>query len=621
MTLEAGADFEALVEFLRASRGFDFTGYKRATLVRRVGKRAQELGFNSFAEYLDHLQVHADEFPLLFNTILINVTSFFRDPPAWEHLKTQVLPPLRDTDGPVRVWSAGCATGQEAFSIAILLHDLLGPEEFQRRVKVYATDVDEDALAIARNGYHQRDLEGVPEEFRDKYFEQIGTRVAVRPAVRGAVIFGRHDLIHDAPISRLDLLICRNTLMYFTAEIQTRILARFHHSLKPEGSLFLGRAEMLLTHGALFTPVDLRHRVFSKAPRLELKDRLLLLAHGGLPDLTGQIARQVRVRELVSDASPLAQIVVDGANHLVMANRAARHMFDLSPADVGRPARDLDLYYRPLELASHIERVRRDGQPAVIEGVQFVDADGSPRFLDVQVVPLQGDDNAVLGSAIFYLDVTSTNRLTGQLERSKQDVETAYEELQSSNEELETTNEELQSTVEELETTNEELQSSNEELETMNEELESTNSELQAINSDLRDRTAELDHLNSFMDTVFTSLRVGIAILDADLRIQLWNARAEDLWGLRQAEVVESQFLALDIGLPVDQLTGAIRDIQRGRAPQVSLALEAINRRGRQIPCRITISPLPVDGRQGLLLVMEDASAAESAILTGSPPA
>ena len=196
-------------------RGFDFTGYKRSTLVRRVEKRMSEVGIKSFADYLDYLQVHPDEFPHLFNTILINVTSFFRDREAWDFLGSEIIPRLlaaKGQDALIRCWCAGTASGEEAYSLAILLTEALGVEAFRRRVKIYATDVDDAALAHARPGdTTAKDLESVPPELLDRYFDLVGSRYVFRTELRRSLIFGRHDLVHDAPISRLDLLLCRGS--------------------------------------------------------------------------------------------------------------------------------------------------------------------------------------------------------------------------------------------------------------------------------------------------------------------------------------------------------------------------------------------------------------------------
>ncbi|MBO0684915.1 MAG: PAS domain-containing protein, partial [Candidatus Dormibacteraeota bacterium] len=553
----------------------------------------------------------ADEFSRLFDTILINVTSFFRDGAAWEFLRSEVVPAIlaqRREDGQIRIWCAGCASGEEAYSLAMSFCEAMGPEAFMDRVKLYATDVDDDALVTPRHGYSQADVEAVPDELRTKYFELQGSRYVFRSSLRRALIFGRHDLLRDAPISRLDLLSCRNTLMYFTAEAQDRVLARFHYALNDEGYLFLGRAEMLLTHGNLFTPVDMKYRVFSRVPQTQLRDRLQLLAQAGNPGAPAAVTRHVRLREQAKELSPVPQLLVDPTGVMVSANQSARTLFDLSPRDVGRPLQDLQVSYRPLEMRSQLERAHRERREVQLSSIAYDREDGTVRYLDVHVIPVIDDDESTLGTALVFVDVTQHQRLRLELERTRQEVETTQEELQSSNEELETTNEELQSTVEELETTNEELQSSNEELETMNEELESTNGELQAINTDLTSRTGELDRVNLFLQSILASIETGVAVLDDSLRVQLWNRRAEDLWGLRDAEVVGQAFLRLDIGLPVGELRALVTS---GLEPDGALRdqlLEATNRRGKHIRCRVTASPLTAENGdvRGVVLLMAE---------------
>src|SRR5712664_4657331 len=224
-------------------------------------------------------------------------------------------------------------------------------------------------------------------------------------------------------------------------------------------------------------------------------------------------------------------MVVDALGNLALANQHARRLLDIRAGDIGRALKDLELSTRPVDLRGPIDQSFRDRRSIAISGVEHPSPDGSVRRFEVQVAPLFDDGGTIVGTSVTFNDVTSEAALRAELDRSKQEVETAYEELQSSNEELETTNEELQSTVEELETTNEELQSSKEELETMNEELESTNTELQTINNDLQLRTAEVQRLNTLLLAVTGNIELGAAVLDKSYRVQLWNERAADLWG------------------------------------------------------------------------------------------
>jgi two-component system CheB/CheR fusion protein len=609
----AAREFEALLEYLKHNRGFDFTGYKRSSLQRRVGKRMQQLKVEQCSDYLDYLEVHPEEFSQLFNIILINVTAFFRDAAAWDFLSREVIPQIVAAKGKndaIRVWSAGCASGEEAYTLAMVLAETLGAGDFRRRVKIYATDVDEEALAQARlASYSAAAVRPISPELRDKYFEQVRDRYVFRSDLRRTVIFGRHDLLQDAPISRLDLLVCRNTLMYFNAEAQSRILARLHFALSKHGFIFLGKAEMLLTHANLFTPLSLKHRIFTKVARVNLRDRLLILSQVGATETSSQLATHVRLRDMALDAAQIPQVVVDRPQgHLLLANEQARTMFNLNSQDLGRPFHELEISYRPVELRSHIERVYSERRAISLSQVERSLPEGQVQYLHVHLVPLIDNGGQPMGLSITFQDVTSHRQLQDQLERSKQDLETAYEELQSTNEELETTNEELQSTVEELETTNEELQSTNEELETMNEELQSSNEELQTINDELRQRTDELNQTNAFLESILASLRVGAVAIDRNFGVLQWNDKASDLWGLRADEVQGQSFMNLDIGLPIEPLRALLRAVLTRQSVYEEIILEATNRRGKLFQCRITCTPLVgvEQDIQGIIVLMEE---------------
>ncbi|MDZ8257434.1 CheR family methyltransferase [Nostoc sp. ChiQUE01b] len=617
---EKDSKFENLLLYLKQSRGFDFTGYKRSTLIRRVVKRMQSLTIENFEEYQDYLEVYPEEFNHLFNTILINVTAFFRDSSAWEDIAEQILPNLikkKKASEQIRIWSAGCASGEEAYTLAMLMAQILGAEEFRRRVKIYATDVDEDALNQARQAvYSAKDVQTMPDELRHKYFEIVGNRYVFRQDLRRSVIFGRHDLLQDAPISRLDLLVSRNTLMYFNSETQGRILARFHFALNDNGYLLLGKAEMLLMHSSLFTPINLKNRIFTKISTVNLRERLLVMANSVDDESNSRLSRNLRLRDLGFDTPPIAQIIIDINGTLVMVNEQARTLFALSPKDLARPFQDLELSYRPVELRSLIERAYAERRPISLTNIERYVSNTETQYLDVQITPLQETDTSFLGVSISFHDVTRYIKLQDALQRSQQELETINEEFQSTNEELETTNEELQSTNEELETTNEELQSTNEELETMNEELQSTNEELQTINNELSERTTQLNRTNIFLTSILKSLQTGIVVINGNFNISIWNYMVEDLWGLRTNEVIGKSIFSLDIGLPVEQLRSPIRECLSGKKQFQEMILDATNRRGRQIECYVTITPLLGIEMQGAVLMMVDVEKVSSMIST-----
>jgi two-component system CheB/CheR fusion protein len=619
MTDELLAQTEALdslLQFVKESRGFDFTGYKRSTIQRRVAKRMAEVGSDSYTDYIDFLQLNADEFAQLFNTLLINVTGFFRDPHTWEFLADEIVPQLvaaRPPESPLRIWSAGCATGEEAYTAAMVFARVLGDEAFRNRVKIYATDVDGDALDYARLGsYVPRQIEDVPREALDRFFERTEQRYVFRKDLRRCVIFGRNDLIQDAPISRIDLLLCRNTLMYFTADTQSQILRRFHFALDDGGVMLLGKSEMLISHADRFTPVDLKRRVFRKVIKPALRERVRIVAAdpgNGASQSVGD-----SLREAAFDIAGGAQVVLDADRVVVMASSAARRMFNLGFHDLGQPIQDLELSYRPLELRSHLDGVSSALRVADVKAVHWRSGD-EDRILDVHLAPML-NDGVFLGTTISYVDVTDEQRLREALATSKRELEQAYEELQSTVEELETTNEELQSTNEELETTNEELQSTNEELETMNEELQSSNEELETMNDELRHRTLELNNLNAFLETVLTTIGFAVAVIDRNQHVQIWNSQARELWGLTTEEVEDQHLMSLDFGLPIERVKAQLRATLAGESEREEIVLDAVNRRGQSFGCRVTLLPLGNgngnggDGaRSGVIMMMEPVEA------------
>jgi two-component system CheB/CheR fusion protein len=583
-------ELEALLAYLRDERGADFTGYKRPSLTRLINRRMRTAGAQTYGEYVDLLQVEPSELQALLDVLLINVTAVFRDPAAWDELATQLLPEVLGAlgpDEPVRVWSAACATGEEAYSLAILLHTLLGDADYKRRVKIYATDIDEQALAVARQGrYRPEDLADLTSAQRETYFELDGPALRFRADLRPSLIFGRHDLLQDAPISRVVLLSCRNVLMYFTAETQSRVLDRFSFALHEHGLLLLGKAEMLLTQSQLFTPVNLSQRIFRPRHRTGA-GRLAALAVGG----QGREATLRRAAEAAFVAAPAAQVVLDSSGTVVLLNARAQRDLALQLDDVGRLFHELALSHRPLELRGIVAAVQASGQPAELRDVAWTPPGAAPGRWDIRIAPLTVDGEAQ-GVHLVFEDVSDRHELQLRLGSLDGELTTAYEELQSSSEELETTNEELQSAVEELETTNEELQSTNEELETMNEELQSTNEELQSLNDELRDRTLEVDRVNGFLQSILSGLDLAVVVVDLDYRVQLWNGGAERLTGLRPFEAEGHRLLELDLHLPSDAVRRVLRSVVvAGEVPE-PVVIDLVDRFGRPQRRRLTASPL-----------------------------
>jgi two-component system, chemotaxis family, CheB/CheR fusion protein len=363
--------------------------------------------------------------------------------------------------------------------------------------------------------------------------------------------------------------------MYLNAETQAQVLRRFHFALDPAGVLFLGKAEMLLSHGRLFLPVDLERRFFRKADRSEDGGRLGAAA-GRMPVRAGD---RERLDDETLRQSPLATIVISPDEVVARVNQRAETQLGVSPREVGRRFTELELCHRITGLRAAYEDVRRHRTSMWQHEAEFTRSATETLVFDVQIVPLDAATDEGVPVALYFTDVTRYRRMTAELQAAHSQVETAYEELQS--------------TVEELETTNEELQS--------------TNDELRSMNDELRDRGAALDRANDFLESVLGSLRTAVVVVDTDLIVQAWNGRADDLWGLRSDEAVGQHLLNLDIGLATDEVRPLVREVLQGASPREDpLRVRAVNRRGRTVQLAISVSPLSGRERPGGAIVLMD---------------
>jgi two-component system CheB/CheR fusion protein len=602
-------EFESLLNHIQDSRGIDFRGYKRTSLKRRINLRMDAHGTPDFAAYRSFLEAQPSEFEDLLNTVLINVTSFFRDPEAWEALATEVIPAIiaeASDDRPIRIWSVGCASGEEPYSIAMLLAERLGVAGFCRRVKIYATDLDEEALKVARlASYAPREVEGVPAELLEKYFERTAHHYLFQRELRKCVIFGRHNVVNDPPISRIDLITCRNLLIYLEGETQNVVLPRLHYALNGDGYLFLGKAETQLARSSLFRAIAPKHRIFAKVPqewrhpsgRFVTRNRSLSTP-----------STDLWLLDAVVNEAGNALIAVDDNGIVVLANTQARHLLGLAESDLGRPFQDLPISYRPMELRGPIDDVFRQRRGTRLDDQEYRLSQHEVLRLTIDLRPLFRADGSVQGVLLVCTDQTRLHALQHELEAAQENLENSIEELQSANEELETTNEELQSTNEELETTNEELQSTNEELETLNEEARSTNEEIEAINEELRIQADQASNYRYHLESVLRAMNGGIIVLDRKHTVRSWNRWSEATWGLRADEVMGTGFETLDIGFPVHELGPDFLAVQSGSEEFSESVHHGIDRRGRRILCRVRVAALldECEENRGLVLLFQD---------------
>jgi two-component system CheB/CheR fusion protein len=596
----ADAALEPIVEKVSTEHSLDVRGYKRSTLFRRIRKRMNDVNCATADDYLVLLESDRHEYAQLVNTILINVTEFFRDPEAWSFLQEECLAPLlrRKAPGePVRAWCVGCASGEEAYSLAISVAELLGDRSL-RHLKIYATDVDDGALAIARAGvYSVDDLSHVSPERLERYFDEISTgRYAVRRDLRSSVIFGRHNALVDPPISRLDVLICRNLLIYFDSDTQQQLLPRFHYALRDEGYLFLGKAETLMSRSLLFRPLEARYRIFQRVPQGATEEAMLSNLESRRARKTagerGDGALETYLLHALVDQTSDPVLLLDPRCRLVVASPSARETFRISNEAMGSSVHELEERFRPGPLRLALEDARASGRGTHLDHLEFPRSDGTVLSLRANVTPILDPAGSVLQILFWGHDLSHEMQLSEELEHARQALETLGEELQTTNEELETSNEELQSTNEELEMTNEELQSTNEELETTVEELQSTNEELETANDELRARQEELNALARHQEMILAGLRLGLIVLDRSLVVTGWNKQCEEMWGVREGEAVGHELFQLDIGLPAEALRDPLTRLMQGTNVEAPVELEATNRRGRTMRCTIRLTPL-----------------------------
>ena len=546
VTDEAG--FTRLLETLKDSYNFDFREYKASSLVRRTRVRMAQLHVDTFDAYTRYLETHPEEHVALFNAILINVTSFFRDAEAWAALDEHVIPRLVTEAAEtrrIRVWSAGCASGEEPYSVAIRLAEHLGQRAAEFQIKIYGTDVDEDALAAARQALYRLDqVKDVPDRLLERYFMRDGQLWRLRRDIRRWCIFGAHNLTQAPPLSHIDLLVCRNALIYFNAALQDRILARFHYAIREGGYLFLGRSESQLTRSRTFVPLQPKWRIFQRVMAAPIAAAEITAVPAGRGEPTPAGVRAQRAL----DALSLAVIVVDPSDTVLTWNAAAEVLFEIPNVNaVGKKFHELDVSYRVEGLRARMEEVKTRQGSARLDGISFTRRAGEIVQANFVIAPLF-DAYRFIGLAVTAENATEHARLKDDMTRIAEQHATAIEELQSTNEELETTNEELQSTNEELETTNEELQSTNEELETTIEELQAANAELAALNSELEDRGNELSRLDGYHRGVVNSVEEGLIVVDRDGVVRMWNHACERMWGLRAEHVVGRSLFALPLG-------------------------------------------------------------------------
>ena len=533
----ADITLETLIEDMAIAGGPDFRGYKRNSLERSLRKRMNDLKLDSLRGYADFFVHNRSEVNHLQQTLLINVTAFFRDSLAWEALARQALPRLLDPLRPgdtFHAWCAGCATGEEAFSLAILLAEYLGPELKHLNVTIHATDIDEEALKVARKAEYPEDrFNAVSPRLQEQYFDFMGTStLRVKSEIRRMVIFRRSNLAIDAPIAPVHLLICRNLLIYFDRELQKKVIGQFSDALANGGVLFLGRAESPPPAYQHFQPLNTKWRIYQRRlgeVRAETGGQTTTSMERPDPELD---PLRCVLRSIVS-ALPQAVLFLDATDTIGTVNEAARRLWQLSGSLEGTHITSTILTEQSRELCEYFQRSHRSGEEP-LELELRSRAEGKERRVLVRLQNLLDAQKKRVGTLIYAEDVSHRE----ELRTAVRDLESTGEELRSSKEALRITNEELQATNEELENTNSALQSMNEELETTNEELHSLNEELEAANDELEMRTRELDETNRRYAETLEHMPSPVVLVNEHSKIALWNSAAESFFALESRHAV-----------------------------------------------------------------------------------
>ena len=633
---EGHGAIDKICVLLRESSGNDFSLYKRSTIYRRIERRMGLQQITTFTEYLRFLRENTRELELLFHELLIGVTSFFRDPGEWERLRQEVLPALvtsRAPSGVVRAWVAGCSSGEEAYTLAILLKEAIEPIRSHKNVavQIFATDLDREAIDNARVGLYPENIAAdvSPERLR-RFFvrEERGFRVGKE--IRECVLFAPQNVIMDPPFTKVDIICCRNLLIYLAAEVQRKLIPLFHYSLNPGGVLFLGTAETVGTFGNIFLPLDSRTRLYKRldhgvgAIPSDMQFSTLRRGVVSRPERDDQhvtaktVSSNVQTlvdRLLVQRFAPLGVLCNTKGDVLYISGRAGKYF---EPA-VGKANLNIMAMAREglrYELSSAFAKALRQDRAVNLRGIK-VGTNGGTQHVNLTIQRLAEPKDLAGTMFVVVADAPPASppakRARGrhrtpprsaieeELQRSREETQTVREEMQTSQEELRSTNEELQST-------NEELQSTNEELTTSKEEMQSLNEELQTVNHELRSKVDELSQSNNDMKNLLNSTDIATLFLDADLRVRRFTTATAKIIKLIPADIGRS---VTDIASDLDYANLADDALEVLRT-LIFKESQVATRDGRAFAVRIMPYRTLENVIDGVVITFTDASAARA---------
>ena len=588
---------------IRSQTGHDFSQYKSNTVIRRVGRRMALQQVDNMEGYLRFLRNSPAEIEALFQDLLIGVTSFFRDPEAFEALTKKAFPRLFDNKEPadtVRVWIGGCSTGEEAYSIAMLLHEYLMANQLQQKVQIFATDIDREAISQARVGLFPSSIAAdVPAAYLTRYFvlEPGGAHYRIKKSIRDMLVFSEQDLIKDPPFSRVDLISCRNVLIYMKAELQRKLIPLFHYALNPDGILFLGTSESAGEHTSLFAILDRKWKIFARQHDMARVPSLLLtsVVPGTIhPSGSGEMTKSRKLQEEPLDLRRLTQdallshfghtgILVNSRGDIRFIHGRTGKYLEPAPGDASVNILTMAREGLRRELTTALHKAVTRHETVSSTGLRIrTNGDTITARLTVKPISLPGES----GDPQLFLvlleegppilpakkelagnnDAQSADGVDARIAGLEHELAAKEDYLQSTLEEMETANEELRSTNEELQSVNEELQSTNEELETSKEELQSVNEELATVNAELQAKVTELSRANNDMNNLLAGTGIGTLFVDHQLRITRFTPAITQVLNLIQSDIgrpighVVPNFIGYD--RLVDDIKAVLDDLQ-----------------------------------------------------------
>ncbi len=618
---------QAILVRLRAHTGQDFTCYKKSTMSRRIERRMNVHHIDEPQVYLRYLRETPHELDLLQQELLISVTSFFRDRDSFEALAETGIPKLlsdRPDGQTLRVWVAGCATGEEAYSVAILLREQIRKAERVHDLQIFATDLDERAIEIARSGLYPEGIAvDVATDRLQQYFAREDGAFRIHKNIRDMIVFAVQNVISDPPFTRMDMIVCRNLLIYLDANAQQRVLSAFHYALRPGGLLFLGSSESSGETEQLFETIDSKHKILRRResptplhPTLTLPSRAARAGETGSAEGLGavaahQIGRLIE-KLLLEEFAPCSLVVDDHGTVIYIHGNSGLYF----QPEQGQPRNNILTMAREglaSSLAASLREAKRQQREIVRQGImvrtngEYLQAGLSVRPLmapaalrGLMLVTLQSSSRA--GEAAGHsanqshvVEITSRDEVERELQHTRETLQTTIEELETSNEELKSSNEELQSI-------NEELQSTNEELETSKEEMQSLNEELNTVNSELQSKVNALARANDDMNNLLNSMQVATIFLDSEMRVKRYTEQARDVVRL----------IGSDIGRPLSDLTstlsypGLIEDSRRVLATLIPKEKEVQDSAGRWYMVRLMPYRTGENVIDGVVMTMVD---------------